>query len=183
LQAKIPARRNPQRVAEAVAMDVRQLQVPAALLGDERLVSAVAVASLSSHEDLIAEIVRRCPAGAVAALEALCRRFKGFGLVRAVPEQVAALWAIAAIGGLEAKTAIINQVVHGPGLPAALSACRHVNCRLPDATIADRDCIVQLGRIVRTNGDLAAQAVAALEAIDDDHSSVVLAAVHRARSA
>jgi hypothetical protein len=48
---------------------------------------------------LAAEAGRRRLVGATAALEALCRRFKGFGTEHAVPEQIAALGALAGIGG------------------------------------------------------------------------------------
>ena len=44
--------------------------------------------------------------GAVVALEALCRRFRGFGLEHPVPEQTAALETLAEIGGTEAARAV-----------------------------------------------------------------------------
>ena len=53
---------------------------------------------------LAAEAGRRRLAAAVPSLETLCRRFSGFGIDRMVPEQAAALQALAAIGGREAAS-------------------------------------------------------------------------------
>jgi len=61
--------------------------------------------------------------GAIAALEALCRRFQGFGIEQAIPEQTAALGALGRIGGSEAARAvrriIVGRIVQGPGLSSA----------------------------------------------------------------
>jgi hypothetical protein len=46
-----------------------------------------------------------------AALEALCRRFQGFAIERAIPEQTAALGALAGIGGSEAAHAVRRIIV------------------------------------------------------------------------
>ena len=73
--------------------------------------------------------------GATAALEALCRRFKGFGTEHAVPEQIAALGALAGIGGSEAARAvrriIVERIVQGPGLISALEAAAELGVGLP----------------------------------------------------
>jgi len=201
-------------------------------------------------------------AAAVPALEALCRRFKGFGLERAVPEQVAALHGLAAISTPEATAAvsriIVNNVVQGPALHDAVHDAVHLGCRLPPAaslpllrhndasvragacrcarphaevmpllldllddlhepvavaaacalgragriealpilarllrdapttevidaasSLADDDCIVQLGRIARTNPELSAAAIDALGSIDHPRARSVAAAVRR----
>ncbi|MEE3504019.1 hypothetical protein [Acidiphilium acidophilum] len=71
------------------------------------------------------EAVRRQIARAVPALDALCRRFKGFGMTHPVREQTVALAGLAAIGGPEAAATVqrlINDhVVAEPGLSFALT--------------------------------------------------------------
>jgi hypothetical protein len=72
---------------------------------------------------------------AIPALEALCRRFRGFGLQRPIPEQTAALAALAAIGGVAAAAAakrlIVGRIVQGPGLASALAAAARLGVGLP----------------------------------------------------
>ena len=63
------------------------------------LIAAIVDARPADCGDLAAEVVRRGLIEAVPAFEALCRRFKGFGLDYPVPEQVAAVNALAALGG------------------------------------------------------------------------------------
>jgi len=60
-------------------------------LDDFDLVGAIPGASLEDCHGVTREAVRRRLGIAVPALEALCRRFRGFGLEHTVPEQVAAL--------------------------------------------------------------------------------------------
>jgi hypothetical protein len=48
------------------------------------------------------------------------------------------------------------------------------------SSVADDDCIVQLGRIGRTNQALSAVALAALDAIDSPRAQAVASAVRRA---
>ncbi len=107
-------------------------------LDDHALIVAIPVAGQTRYRALIDELIRRRPAGAVDALESLCRRFKGFGLQTAIPEQIAAVEAIAGIGGIAAMQALtrvlVQQVVQGPGLAAAVAAARRLGCRLPAAT-------------------------------------------------
>ena len=75
-------------------------------LEDEALIAAIAAASLDHCAGLVAEAVRRRLAAAIPALEALCRRFAGFGIDHMVPEQSAALRALAAIGSRDAAEAV-----------------------------------------------------------------------------
>ena len=49
----------------------------------------------------------------MSGLERLCRRFTGFGGDRAVPEQVAALDALAANGGRDAADAVARIITKG----------------------------------------------------------------------
>jgi hypothetical protein len=78
--------------------------------------------------------------GAVVALEALCRRFRGFGLEHPVPEQTAALETLAEIGGTEAaravKRIVTEQIVQGPGLDSALKTAAQLKVGLPTDVIA-----------------------------------------------
>ena len=93
-------------------------------LEDAALIAAIPHAGLADCHLLAAEAGRRHLVRAIPALGALCRRFKGFGLHHPVPEQVAVLTALAAIGGREAASAvahiITDDVVQGPGLARAI---------------------------------------------------------------
>jgi hypothetical protein len=222
-------------------------------LDDATLVAMLPEARLADCRSLCDEAVRRRLTGAVPALEALCRRFKGFGLNHAVPEQIAALHGLEAIGTREAGDAIsriiADTVVQGPALYDAVRAAAALACRLPPVSllhllqhndprvraaacrctrphaqvvpllldllhdlqgavavaaacalgragriearpllarllreeptaevidavspVADEDCIVQLGRIARTNLELSPAAIEALDLIDNDRA-------------
>ena len=197
---------------------------------------------------LCAEAGRRRLIAAIPALEALCRRFKGFGLEHAVPEQTAALRGLAAI---RTQDAIGSERLDGfrqnlhlleCRLPPAVSLplLRHNDARVRAATcrvarphadvmpvlvdllddlhglvavaaacalgragrieaqpalarllrdeptaevidavspLADDDCIVQLGRIARTNPVLSAAAIDALDAMDNPRAQAIAAMV------
>ena len=82
-------------------------------LDDEALIAAIPAANLGDCTALAAEAARRQLAAAIPALEALCRRFAGFGIDRVVPEQSAALRALAAIGGRDAAQALSRLIVRG----------------------------------------------------------------------
>ncbi len=104
-------------------------------LDDAALIAAIPGASFADSGALAAEAGRRRMVVAVPALEALSRRFRGFGLDSAVPEQIAALAALAAIGGRDAAAAaariIVDDVVQGPGLASAVRAAAELGARLP----------------------------------------------------
>jgi HEAT repeats len=104
-------------------------------LDDATLIAAIPWASLADCRALATEAAARRLDAAVPALEALCRRFHGFGRERAVPEQEAAISALAEIGGSAAADAvgrlIGTQAVQGPGLAAALAAAVRLGVRLP----------------------------------------------------
>jgi hypothetical protein len=229
-------------------------------LDDAALVATLPRARVADCHALSDEAGRRRLIAAIPALEALCRRFKGFGLEHKVPEQIAALNGLTTISTREAAAAvsriITDNVVRGPGLRDAVHAAARLECRLPPATsmallrhddtqvraaacgcvrphadviqlliellddlngevvlaaacalgragriearptlarllweaptieiieaispLADEDCIVQLGRIARTNPELSAAAVNALDAIDNPRALVVAAAI------
>jgi HEAT repeat protein len=123
------------RPVQAPAPVVERHHFVAEELDDRALVAAIAPASLGDCRALTAEAGRRRLAAAIPALEALCRRFCGFGVEQTIPEQAAALGALARIGGREAARAVIRlvveQVVQGPGLRLALDAAAELGAVLP----------------------------------------------------
>jgi HEAT repeat protein len=108
-------------------------------LDDAALIATIPAAGATDGPALAAEAGRRGLVAAVPALEKLCRRFAGFGLDRAVPEQVAALEALATIGGGEAARAvariITKGIVQGPALKVAVGAAAHLGSDLPAAVV------------------------------------------------
>jgi HEAT repeat protein len=104
-------------------------------LADDGLVAALATAGMRDTIVLAAEAGRRRLAAAVPILEEVCRRFAGFGLDRIVPEQMAALDAIAVIGGGDAARALVRLIaikaVQGPGLRQTVGAAANLGARLP----------------------------------------------------
>ena len=107
----------------------------ATILDDQALIAAIPDSILAGSIALAAEAGRRRLAAAVPNLESLCRRFSGFGIDRMVPEQAAALQALAAIGGREAAQAvsrlIVRAVVQGPTLNLAVSTAAQIGSALP----------------------------------------------------
>jgi hypothetical protein len=107
-------------------------------LSDAGLIELIPSAGLGDCVALTEEAARRGLRAAVPALEALCRRFKGFGLHRSVPEQVSALRALATLGGTDAAAALRRlieaAVVQGPGLGEAVRAAASLRCRLAETT-------------------------------------------------
>ena len=93
---------------------------------------------------LVAEAGRRRLAAAVPALAALCRSFTAFGTRRMIPEQTAAIEALAIIGGREAAHAVLEMieraVVQGPGLQLAVSAAARLG------SVLSQDALCQLLR-------------------------------------
>src|SRR5215467_16073440 len=95
-------------------------------IDDERLIAAIPESDLADSCIVAAEAGRRRLAAAVPALAALCRRFAGFGVRRPIPEQAAAIDALAMIGGRDAAHAVSQlierAVVQGPTLPVTVRA-------------------------------------------------------------
>jgi hypothetical protein len=106
---------------------------------DEELLAALPHASLADSLTLAAEAARRRMTAAIPALEALCGRFSGFGIDRIVPEQAAAIDALAQIAGADAAQAlarlIARRTVQGPGLQRAVTAASCLGAKLPMATV------------------------------------------------
>lgn len=121
-----------------VADGCRRQPLSVAELSDAGLIESIPSAGLTDCEALTEEAARRGLRAAVPALEALCRRFTGFGLNRGVPEQISALRALVALGGTDARAAvrqlIASAVVQGPGLCQAVHAAASLRCRLPEDT-------------------------------------------------
>jgi hypothetical protein len=88
------------------AEPLRNPPIAPAALDDAALIAAIPTAGLSHAPALAAEAGGRKLASAVPALENLCNRFTAFGADRPVPEQNAAVRALAAIGGPKAAQAV-----------------------------------------------------------------------------
>ena len=113
---------------------------PPSSLDDTELIVQVAKADVVEAPVVAMEAGRRRLSGAISALEALCLRFAGFGLNRRIPEQEAALDALAMIGGQHARQSvtkmILKGVVQGPSLRTAVAAAAHLKIVLPRDTIS-----------------------------------------------
>jgi hypothetical protein len=152
-------------------------------LDDDCLVAGLGDAGIRESIALIAEIGRRRLAAAIPALEALCRRFAGFGLDRVLPEQAAALDALSAIGGSDAARAvarlIAKGVVQGPSLQRAVSAAARLRAKLPAALVLEllghRDPQIRADAC-RCVGAGPEAAVPLSELVDDLHPYVAVAA-------
>jgi HEAT repeats len=103
-------------------------------IDDDELIAAIPASSLADGCMLAAEAGQRRLAAAVPALATLCRRFAGFGSRRPIAEQVAAIEALAVIGGRDAAHAVSQLIeraaVQEPTLPIALSAAARLGSTL-----------------------------------------------------
>jgi HEAT repeat protein len=114
-------------------------RVDATVLDDQALIVAIPESDRTDSIALAQEAGRRRLTAAVPSLEALCRRFSGFGRHRILPEQTAALCALGAIGGHEAAQSIsrlvIRQAVQGPALNLAVDTAGRIGCVFPVAVL------------------------------------------------
>jgi len=112
-----------------------ELRPTAAALDDQALIAAIPESNLADSIALAAEAGRRRLAAAVPSLETPCQRFSGFGIDRMVPEQAAALQALAVISGREAAQAvsrlIVRGIVQGPALNLAVSTAARIGSTMP----------------------------------------------------
>ena len=113
---------------------------PADRLTDEELIAAVPQADLSTAGPLCDEVASRSLETAAPALEALWRRFAGFGVGTPLAEQLAVLATLARLRG-EAARAGLRRIVLSQGLPAsllpaALRAAAEAGLALPAAFVA-----------------------------------------------
>jgi hypothetical protein len=109
--------------------------VAPAEMDDEALIEALAQSRLAETSQLAAEAARRRLIAAVPALAESSLRLAGFGMDRLVPEQAAALEALAAIGGREAAEAVAEMIARatfaGPTLQLAVNAAARLRASLP----------------------------------------------------
>jgi HEAT repeats len=121
--------------AERLLSQGTELRPTATALDDQALIAAIPESNLTVSIALATEAGRRRLATAIPSLETLCRRFSGFGIDRMVPEQAAALQALAVISGREAAQAvsrlIVRGVVQGPALNLAVSTAAQIGSALP----------------------------------------------------
>ncbi len=104
-------------------------------LDNDALLAAITEAGLADGPALIAEAALREMPAAVPVLEKLCFRFAGFGADLLIPEQKAALQAVAAIGGQEAAASVVRLIVkaavQGPTLKVAVNVAVQLGSNLP----------------------------------------------------
>jgi len=104
-------------------------------LDNDTLLAVIMEAGLADSPSLIAEAVRREMPAAVSVLEKLCFRFAGFGTDLLIPEQKAALQALAAIGGQKAALSVVRLIVkaavQGPTLKVAVNVAAQLGSNLP----------------------------------------------------
>lgn len=112
----------------------RKSSIAPATLDDAALIAAIPTAGLADAPALAREAGTRKLTSAVPVLEGLCNRFTGFGIDRPVPEQIAALEALVAIGGLAAAQAVARlltrRVIVGPGLKVGVAAAAQLKSSL-----------------------------------------------------
>src|SRR6516162_3954178 len=117
------------------APDTPQAPLAPAKMDEEALIEALAQSRLAESVQLAHEAGRRRLSAGVPALADLCLRLAGFGMDRLVPEQAAALEALAAIGGHEAAQAAAEMIARatfaGPTLQLAVNAAARLRASLP----------------------------------------------------
>jgi HEAT repeat protein len=175
--------------APAVPNQGAASRMVAAELSDAALIAALPDASLGEARALAEEVGRRRLGEAVGALVALCQRFVGFGLDRHVPEQIAALEALCAIGGPEAARAvqrmIVRQIVEGPNLAAAVTAATALGVKLsPEVALPllrHQDAVLRAAACgcVRAGGDVVPVLTAMLSDHDDEVATAAACALGR----
>src|ERR1700677_3784956 len=168
---------------ETEAHSIDRAPLDPSRLSDTDLIAALPRARQNEASGLAREAARRELPDAVPALEALGRRFAGFGLDREVTEQVAAFSGLVSLGGQAAAEAvtrlIVSAAVRGPGVRAALEAACGLGCRLPPERVAgflrDDDPLVREAacRCSRGGAEVIARLV---DLLTDLHPSVTQAA-------
>ena len=121
--------------------EVAQPVIAVEAIEDDDLLAGLPHSGISDSVALAAEAGRRRLTAAIPALEALCRRFSGFGADRIVPEQAAAIDALAEIAGSGAAQALARLVgrrtVQGPCLRRAVGAAARLGAKLPAGTVME----------------------------------------------
>ena len=108
---------------------------PVETLTDHELLELSLKAGPSNVEAVCSEIVSRSLEAAVPALEALLRRFTGFGVEKPLREQVAVVDTLARLGGTDARSAlrriVLSKALPASLAPAALQAAAQAGLALP----------------------------------------------------
>jgi HEAT repeat protein len=127
--------------AEPCPSEVAQPVIAVEAIGEDDLLAALLHSGIVDSVALAAEAGRRRFTAAIPALEALCRRFSGFGADRIVPEQAAAIDALAQIAGAGAAQAlarlIARRTVQGPCLRRAIGAAARLGAKLPASRVVE----------------------------------------------
>jgi hypothetical protein len=166
---------------------------PAALvpaeLDDAAIVAAILDSGLADTLVVVAEAGRRRLAAAIPVLAALCHRFTGFGGSVLVPEQAAALEALAAIGGREAAKAMATlfarEAVTGPTLAVAVRAAANLQPVLPAGRVtallrhADPGIRTDSCRCARPSPEIIAVLIDLMEDLDGRVSTAAACALGR----
>ena len=152
-------------------------------LDDQALIAAIPQSDLIGSIALAHEAGRRKLTAAVPALEALCRRFSGFGTHRLLPEQAAALGALGAIGGREAAQSIsrliVREAVQGPAVNLAVNTAARIGSTFPVDVLqsllrySDPDVRASACRCARRNQEAISVMI---ELLDDLNQEVVRSA-------
>ncbi len=102
---------------------------------DEELLEAIPLATVSHVDALCAEVVARSLMAAVPALEALWKRFIGFGPNRPYRQQEAVIGTLARLDGAPSHAAlrriVLSMTLPGSLLPLALQAAVEAQLALP----------------------------------------------------
>ena len=152
-------------------------------LDDAGLLAAIPASNLPDGPRLAEEAGRRRLAAAIPVLQDYCRRFAGFGTERPLPEQLAALEALGAIGGRVAAAAvttiIVRQWVQGPTLTTAVAVAARLAALLPASSVLpllrhpDPTVRADACQLARDGAEVAATL---LELMGDLHQDVCMAA-------
>ncbi len=122
----------PRHVPEPEASSVA---TPVEMLTDDELLDRVANAGPSNVEALCSQLVSRSLQAGAPALEALWRRFAGFGIEKPLREQLAVLDTLARLGGTDARSAlwriVLSRALPASLLPSALQAAVDARLALP----------------------------------------------------
>ena len=102
----VEPRQSPQTAASSPA-PAPALAVDA--LSDDDLLELIPNAGPSNVEAVCSEVVSRSLQAAVPALEALWRRFSGFGIEKPLREQLAVVDTLARLGGTDARSALTRS--------------------------------------------------------------------------
>jgi len=110
-------------------------------LDDATLVQLIIARRGHEVPALAEEAARRHLIAAIPALEEQCRAHIGWGHHRIISAQAAALRALAALGGPEARAAVERLIargaVEGPGLAVALQAAAELQALVPSHLLRD----------------------------------------------